>query len=278
MVRRKATPDQVRITITRIHFGKFEPAHVDLIGTRPYKALMRSFIIHMEGSTNRLPNVRRLLSDLPDARIVPAVNGRDPIQIATVNWSNGTMHRPHYPFALTPAEIGVFQSHRACWQRIVDDNLDYALIAEDDLRVDPENLGRALKLVQDHGTTDMYIRLPVKQRETAVQTLGQISDMAFVLPRIVGLQCICQIVGRGAAQRLLKVTEQIDRPVDTLLQMHWVTNQPVHAILPNGNREVAHEIGGSTIQTKIKGPDKLAREWRRALYRLALFRHPQKPR
>lgn len=239
---------------------------------------MRSFIIHMEGSTNRLPNVQRLLSDLPDARIVPAVNGRDPTQIAKVKWSNGTIHQPRYPFALTPAEIGVFQSHRACWQQIIDENLDYALIAEDDLRVDPENLARALNMVRELGTTDMYIRMPVKQRETTAQTLGQDGDMAFILPRIIGLQCICQVVGQGAARRLLNVTQKIDRPVDTLLQMHWVTNQPVHAILPNGNREVAHEIGGSTIQTKIKGRDKLAREWRRALYRLALFRHPQKPR
>lgn len=236
---------------------------------------MQSFIIHMPDSAARGPNAQRLLSDLPNAQIVEAVNGRDPDQIADVDWRNGSLLRPHYPFPMTPAEIGVFQSHRKCWQKIVDDNLEYALIAEDDLQVDPPLLAQALELIDLHATLDMYIRLPVKQREKPGRVLGHSGDMAFILPRVVGLQCICQVVGRGAAERLLRATDQIDRPVDTLLQMHWVTGQRVHAILPNGNREVANQIGGSTIQTKIRGKGKLARELKRAWYRAQVTLRPQ---
>lgn len=238
---------------------------------------MKSYIIHMSGDAKRAPNAARLQADLPMAQIVDAVAGRDPNQIADVDWQNGTLLNPPYPFAMTPAEIGVFQSHRRCWQRIVDSGQDYGLIAEDDLAVDPPRLAAALDLIAQHGSPDMYIRLPVKHRETPAQTLGEHGEMRFILPRVVGLQCICQVVGRGAAQRLLAATQKIDRPVDTLLQMHWATGQQIHAILPNGNREIAEQIGGSTIQTKQRGLGKLTRELKRTWYRAKLALRPQRP-
>ena len=236
---------------------------------------MRSMIIHMSASEARGPNARKLLNDLPDAMLVEAVNGRDPAQIEHVQTHPGTLFRPRYPFALTPAEIGVFQSHRKCWDMLVSGDDDFALIVEDDLAVDPAKFGRALALIRDCATPDMYIRLPVKDRETASQPLAQSEEMQLILPQVIGLQCICQVVGRNAAQRLLDITTEIDRPVDTLLQMHWVTGQPVHAVLPNGNREVAAQIGGSTIQTKTRASGKLAREAKRFWYRRQLARHPQ---
>ena len=231
----------------------------------------------MSGDEKRAPNAERLLADLPEAEIVTAVVGRDPAQIADVDWRNGTLLDPPYPFPLTPAEIGVFQSHRRCWQRILDSGANYGLIAEDDLAVDPPRLAAALDLIAAHATPEMYIRLPVKARETPAQTLGGTGEMRFILPRTIGLQCICQVVGRGAAARLLAATRRIDRPVDTLLQMHWATGQPVHAILPNGNREVAAELGGSTIQTRQRGAGKLAHEIKRALYRARVALRPQRP-
>lgn len=237
---------------------------------------MQSLIIHMSSSTARRANAEQLLSDLPNAELVEAVDGRDAAQIADVEQFPGDLHSPKYPFALRPAEIGVFQSHRKCWQRIVDEDWEYALIAEDDLSVNPVDLGRALDLVAAHGTPDMYVRLPVKQRENAAQVLARDGQMQFVLPKTIGLQCICQVVGKAAAKRLLTVTTQIDRPVDTFLQMHWASGQPVHSILPNGNVEVAHLIGGSTIQTKTSASGKLAREFKRAVYRTQVDLRPQK--
>lgn len=237
---------------------------------------MMSLIIHMSSSTARQDNALRLLRDLPDARLVEAVDGRDPAQIAGVLPHPGTLYRPHYPFALTPPEIGVFQSHRACWARLVASDNDFALIAEDDLAVDTTQLARALEMFAAHATPEMYIRLPVKARERPGRVLAEQGDMRLILPRTVGLQCICQVVGRRAAERLLRATEEIDRPVDTMLQMFWATGQPVHTLLPNGNREVAAQIGGSTIQTKTRASGKLAREIRRAWYRAQIALRPQR--
>ncbi|MDK3019896.1 glycosyltransferase family 25 protein [Pseudodonghicola flavimaris] len=236
---------------------------------------MHSLIIHMSSSTARRPNAERLLRDLPDAQLIEAVDGRDPGAIAGVRTAPGNLYRPQYPFPLRPAEIGVFLSHRRCWQRILDEGWDYALIAEDDLSVEPERLQRALALIDRAATPEMYIRLPVKQRETPARVLAEDGDIRFILPKVIALQCICQVVGRGAAARMLKATEAIDRPVDTFLQMHWITHQPVHAILSLGSREIASEIGGSTIQQKTRARGKLTREFRRAVYRTQVALRPQ---
>ncbi|MBM1815869.1 glycosyltransferase family 25 protein [Pseudosulfitobacter pseudonitzschiae] len=236
---------------------------------------MQSLIIHMSSSVARRPNATRLLSDLPDAQLVEAVNGRDPDQIKNVDIHAGNLLKPRYPFAMRPAEIGVFESHRKCWQHIVDAGWDFALIVEDDLQVEPQRLDRALRLITAHATPDMYVRLPVKQREQAARVVAEDDDIAFILPRVIGLQCICQVVGRGAAETLLNQSRQLDRPVDTWLQMHWATGQPVHTVLNAGNAEIANQIGGSTIQKKTRTSGKLMREIKRWRYRRAVAARPQ---
>ena len=238
---------------------------------------MQSLIIHMPGSTTRRANVDKLLHDLPGAQIVDAVDGRDGKSIADVPIFGGDLFKPGYPFALRPAEIGVFQSHRKCWQMIVDEGWDYAMIVEDDLGVNLPEMARALTMIEAYMTPGMYLRLPPKNREAPAEILAEDGDMQLILPRRIGLQCCCQVVGRDAARRLLAGSEQIDRPVDTWLQMHWVTGQPIHALLPNGLTEIAHQIGGSTIQQKTRTSGKLMRELRRAWYRTQVRLRPQTP-
>ena len=238
---------------------------------------MQSLVIHMSSSIARRPNAERLLRALPGAELVEAVNGRDPAQIADVVTRPGDLFAPRYPFALRPPEIGVFQSHRRCWQAIVDRGWDWALVVEDDLAIDPARFDRALAMLQAQMTPDMVVRLPVKAREVPAAVLAQDGDMRLILPRVIGLQCICMAIGARAAQRLLAASIEIDRPVDTWLQMHWATGQPVHALLPTGNSEIAGQIGGSTIQTKTRASGKLAREIRRAIYRARIALRPQRP-
>ncbi|KUJ78844.1 glycosyltransferase family 25 protein [Ruegeria profundi] len=238
---------------------------------------MRSFVIHMSSSMARRPNAERLCADLPNAELFEAVNGRDPDQIARVQLHPGNLHRPHYPFALQPAEIGVFESHRRIWRRMVEEEIDLAIITEDDLRIDAPRMAEALEMLEPIATPDHYIRIPVKQREVPAQTLACQNGLRLILPKVIGLQCVCQLVGRRAANRLLAATTQIDRPVDTFLQMHWLTGQPIHALQGSGNQEIAGEIGGSTIQSKPPLSDKLTREFKRAAYRAQLHLHPQRP-
>lgn len=233
---------------------------------------MRSLIIHLPRATARADNVAQLLKALPNAEVVDAVDGQDPEQMNGASRVTGNLHHPPYPFGLSLAEIACFLSHRRCWEMIADGDAPYGLIAEDDMTVDPVPFGTAMELVERYADEERFIRLPAKVRERAAGAIARQGGAALFLPKTIGLQAVCQIVGRKAAQRLLKASEVFDRPVDTTLQMHWVTHQPVHTILPNGIAEMG---GPSTIQSKTRTSDLLMREVRRASYRAQIRRKPQ---
>lgn len=236
---------------------------------------MQTMIIHMAKDQKRAPNVRKLLNTLPNAQIMEAVIGKDALAQGLIETAPGTRHKPNYPFPLSAAEIGCFLSHRACWQQIIALNLPYALIVEDDMATEPP-WQNALELAQRHISPEMFIRLPAKHREKPARILAQEADTQLFLPKQIGLQTVCQIVGQNAARRLLAASTVIDRPVDTFLQMHWITGQPIHTILPNGVSEETAALGGSTIQKKKTG-NKLARELKRLSYRLKITARPQNP-
>ncbi|MBE1285406.1 MAG: glycosyl transferase family 25 [Rhodobacteraceae bacterium] len=235
-----------------------------------------SLIIHMRGDEKRAPNVRVLLDSLPGAQVMDAVRGREVVERGECHPHPGNLHKPTYPFPLSGGEVGCFLSHRSCWQRILDEGWDMALIVEDDLALEPVAWADALALIDKHATPDHFIRLPAKTREKSAKTLAKQGEARLFLPRIPGLQTVAQVVGRNAAEKVLNATRSLDRPVDTFLQMHWVHGQPIHTILPNGVSELTAELGGSTIQKKTRTNGKLEREFKRAVYRTIVSMRPQR--
>lgn len=232
---------------------------------------MRSLIIHLPRATARAENVSRLMDVLPDPQIVEAVDGQIAEQIS-VPLQKGDLYEPSYPFELSNGEIACFLSHRRCWKMIADGDEPYALIAEDDLEVLPQIFGNALSLAQRYADQDSYIRLPAKAREKASGLVARQGGASMFVPRTIGLQAVCQIVGREAAKRLWEATAVMDRPVDTTLQMHWVTGQRIQTVWPSGVSEMG---APSTIQSKTRTSDLLMRELRRARYRALIRRKPQ---
>ena len=82
------------------------------------------------------------------------------------------------------------------------------------------------------------------------------------------LRAIGQIVSRAAAERLLDRTLPFDRPVDTFLQMTWVTGQPVLVASPSPVRDVSRETGGTTVQRRSMGlAERIHHEAMRPIYR-----------
>lgn len=235
---------------------------------------MNTLIIHLPGDERRAPNVAQLMSVLPEAQVLDAVRGTDVLARGSFPVARGDLHRPGYPFALRAGEVGCFLSHRAAWARIVAEGWDYALILEDDAALDPGLWPQVLLMLARRDLKDAYIRLPAKPREQGAG-IDREGAVRLILPRRIGLQTVAQVVGRDAAGRLLDASKTIDRPVDAFLQMHWITGQPVHAVLPCAVAELTADLGGSTIQKKTDATGKLAREWNRMIYRARIALRPQ---
>lgn len=242
----------------------------------------KAFILHLERAAPRRPQVERLRAALPFAsEILAATDGKLLSQAEVDTVYKRQLHRPRYSHALNRAEIGVFFSHRAAWRRIVAEGLDYAVVFEDDAEIDAAAFARACEAARRTRADWSYVLAPAPQTRVSGSVLAEWGGVALIRPKNPPLRAIAQFVSQEAARRLLTATEKFDRPIDTFLQMSWVTGVELLALKPSGVRDVSGEIGGSTIQRKRMGfGEKLRHELARPLYRAqvsAWHRFAKKP-
>jgi GR25 family glycosyltransferase involved in LPS biosynthesis len=242
----------------------------------------KAFILHLARATARDATVAMLRRHLSiESEIVDAVDGQRLSPDAVRGAYQRQRFRPRYPFALWPAEIGCFLTHRAAWRRIVEQDLDFAVIFEDDVRIDPANFDRLLAFATRERDRWDYVLLPIHDARTPGTIVAREADLTLTRPHAPPLGAVAQIVTRTAAERLLACSEPFDRPVDTLRQMSWITRQPVLVLSPAGIHHASEEIGGTTVGRAQMGVlHKLHHELARPIYRsriLARYRLADKP-
>jgi GR25 family glycosyltransferase involved in LPS biosynthesis len=230
-----------------------------------------AFVISLARATTRAENARRLLERLPmTGELLPAVDGRamseDEIRAVYVR----ELHSPRYPFELRANEVGCFLSHRKAWQAIVDRGLEAGLILEDDVTIDESRIDAAIACLRSHQSRFPYVQLPVRPIPTSAETIFQSDGHAVRMSRVTLLRCSGQWVTRHGAEQLLRATKTFDRPVDTTLQMHWLTGIRCVTLDPTCIIDSGNDLGGSTIgdnkPSRLRFA-KLRREVDRTLYR-----------
>ncbi len=233
---------------------------------------IETLVIHLARAKGRRKQVEKLLFGSPfRARILDAVDGsKVPVAQRTSGISKASLFTPAYPFALNGGEYGCFQSHRAAWQTIVDEGLDAALILEDDVAL-TDDFSAAVALAIEHISAFGYVQFQVWAVDESNEVV-QSGKTAIVRPRVTPLRTSAQLVSRAAAQSLLEMTAQIDRPVDTFLQSHWHTGIHVACVVPSGVEDRTQETGGSTISARRSIWSKIKREFQRNRYRRAVQR------
>lgn len=230
---------------------------------------MKSYIIHLSSAVARQETALDLLKQLPDAQILEATDALhlDEDQITKIYQRQ--LHRPRYPFPLRNTEVACFLSHRRAWQQIAEGADDMALVVEDDVVLDKSVFNAALAAALENATDEDFVRFPcMKKSKRQLEAGTGMTEMRK--PVTVGLGMQAQLIGCRAARRLLKSTDNFDRPVDTTLQLTWITGQPLLEVTPSGVSEISRTIGGSTIGAKKTFREKLYREIARPCYRVAL--------
>ena len=97
---------------------------------------MHSFIINLASSLERREKMGKILrNEKFSYEFITAVDARkfDREQIAEI--FNIEEAEIKYQKTILPGEVGCTMSHQKCYQKIVDCNLDYALIFEDDIEI-----------------------------------------------------------------------------------------------------------------------------------------------
>ena len=236
---------------------------------------IKAFIIHLERATARKPIVADLIAALPiPAEVFPALDGaaldHDTLYANVTRISHV---RPHYPFELSKGEIACYKSHRAIWQKIVDEDLDAGLVFEDDAVVNPSTFGPAFELAKAHIEEMGVIQLQTRPLAKNAEVLVENAFCKIRQPEVVQLRLTATLISKIAACRLLAATKTIDRPVDSFMQLTNVTGQPIAVVEPSGISEVSNDVGGTTIQQRKKSTaERIFREFHRVRYRWAVRR------
>ena len=224
-------------------------------------------IIHLERSLKRKPQVKKLKKDLPyRTKVVEAIDSRNPDNDFSKSYTPKLLF-PRYPFSLRSAEVACFQSHRKCWQEILDRGLEAALIIEDDVDIIDREFTAAVKLALKEIKMGDLIRFPIKPREKPRNKSVKQDNTSIFEPTFVGLGMQAQIVTYDAARQLLERTERFDRPVDVYIQLRWEHEIRVLTLWPNGVLERSSSLGGSLIGKKKGIVDRLRKEILRPIYR-----------
>jgi glycosyl transferase, family 25 len=228
----------------------------------------KAYILHLERAISRAANVQSLKGRLPiECEIVAAVDGArlSPEEIDRAYARR--RFRPRYPFSLTASEVGVFLSHRAIWRRIVDEKPEFGVIFEDDAEIDVGLFAGVIEFVAAERAAWDYVLMPATPIRGGTEVARR-GGLALLRPDAPPLRAIGQIVSRAAAERLLTATLPFDRPVDTFLQMTWVTGQPVLVASPSPVSDVSRETGGTTVQRRSMGlAERIHHEAMRPIYR-----------
>ncbi len=237
---------------------------------------IKAFIIHLERATERRQQVEALTAQLPvPAEIITAVDARN-LSDAELNAAyKPRLHKPYYPFRLNRNEIACFLSHRKSWQAIIDQNLDGALVLEDDVALTaafPAAYAAATATLDQSG----LIRLPFRADRETGDTVFNSGATQVIRPVPVGLGMVAQLISRDAARILLEKTKMFDRPVDTFAQMNWITGLNPLSVVPGGMQEISANLGGSTLKQRRSLAHKLHRELMRPFYRRSVTVYSRK--
>ena len=232
----------------------------------------QAFVIHLERAAGRRAQAESIMQRVGcESELLAACDGKLLSQEALDQFYPGhAIFQPSYPFKLSPVEIGCFQSHRTAWAKIVDKNLDAGIVFEDDVEIDEDVFQAALAFAQNHIEQFGYIQFQVRELPNDCRVVFEKDKVGLYEPTVVPLRASAQLISRKAAQRLLAVTEQIDRPIDTFVQMHWLTKVAVGCVAPSGASDRTVETGGSTLSRKRSLVEKLRAEVLRARYRYTI--------
>lgn len=151
-----------------------------------------------------------------------------------------------------------FQSHRLCWQKLVESGAPYAMVLEDDLVI-ADGFGDFLADEWVPDDADIVkletwgVRVHLDRRKVAMSRgryLGRLRSTHYGAG--------CYVISNGAAERLLRLTAMISDAVDEVLfdPRHAVFStltiyQMVPAPVIQGDRLLDGKVRGAWSQTSI---------------------------
>ncbi|GAA5192824.1 glycosyltransferase family 25 protein [Ferrimonas gelatinilytica] len=180
------------------------------------------YVINLERSKDRLRNIGLQLDTLGLAfERIAAVDGVQLSAEALAQHYSATLNQQQMHRQMQAGEIACYLSHRKVWQKMVDDQVPFAVVLEDDVQVQPEIalFSQRVGAVADHWDV---IKLFVGPNEKRVEKALSITpSCSLVANQKVPTSTAAQMVSLEGARKLLVMSERFGRPVDWDIRRWW---------------------------------------------------------
>ena len=191
------------------------------------------FVINLDSNPERLDSITKQCERLNlSFERVSAIRGRDLTPDKKNNIYQVGINKQSYDSLLTDGEIGCYLSHIYCWQKMIDEQLDYALILEDDAELSDLLPTYISKLENKIALWD-YIELSHGSKiRAACQSYSLGSGLEWVKRLRLNSTTTAQLVSYQGAKRLLSSALPIKRPVDIDLQFWYEKSIRCFSVYP----------------------------------------------
>ncbi|WP_052691765.1 glycosyltransferase family 25 protein [Teredinibacter purpureus] len=214
-----------------------------------------TFLINLDKSEDRLRLCTKALNDINvKFERISAVYGGDLTEQEIAHF--GTTEKHSYHKTLNAGEIGCYLSHRKAWELIVDRQLDFALILEDDFHPENADMTEVIDLLGAIKTPWHYIKLAGRKKRLDAIFSASVGDMKYNLLRKVPTLTCAQAVSLDGARRLLESTQRFSRPIDVDLQYWWEKNIWIHNLLPYPFTPITNSVSEIDFFSKRKQSNK----------------------
>ncbi|MBE0370076.1 glycosyltransferase family 25 protein [Pseudoalteromonas aurantia] len=226
------------------------------------------FLINLDNSTDRLhESQERLAPTGLTFERVSAVYGAKISLDEKNKFYSAELNRTQYHKPLSPGEIGCYMSHLKVLQHIVDNNIKYAVILEDDFKV-VADLNSAIASLSDIPFDWDMIKLAEygnRERPTAYEF--KLNDQFNLrIQQKVSAGTCAQAVSLMGAKKILNASIPFGRPVDTDYQHWWEKDIEILTLSPCPLKQDLEF--DSTIAAMSKGLQFRSAFWRRKLQQM----------
>lgn len=175
---------------------------------------MRTFVLNLKRSFDRRKYMQELLKDFPYPwEFFEAVDGREIKNLSEVYNEKKAIH--FYGKALTRGEVGCALSHLGIYKKMIDENIDKALILEDDIILEKYFLEELSVL--DRKKLNNDILLIGQSDENIITKLWREKlDNNFALHRLAnsGYGAYAYMIDMRAAEKLCALNFPVKMPAD----------------------------------------------------------------
>lgn len=202
------------------------------------------FVINLERSPERLAVISSRLNefDIPFER-VEAIDGKTLSDSVVEEVSPAHVVSKTYHRSLSKAEVACSLSHRKAWRKIVEDDLDFAIVLEDDAEI-LDNFPRVLDLLAELPCIEWdFIKLYALKRggEKNVARRFDYRDHTFVTYHKFPLGFQGQAISRQGARSLIERLPYVTEPADSQLKSWWEAGVFPFGLVPYC---VSTDVGG----------------------------------